>query len=67
MIMKVYVVEEISGGDVFGDRTFATKELADEYCAWKNEHQGSEWCKWQYEEIEVVTRRLSENEMQNDY
>lgn len=65
--MKVYVVEEISGDDVFGDRTFATKELADEYCEWKNKHQGSEWCRWQYTEIEVVTRRLSEAEMQKDY
>ena len=43
--MKVYVVEEISGDDVFGDRTFATKELADEYCEWKNKHQGSKWCR----------------------
>ena len=67
MIMKAYVVEEISGGDVFGDRTFATKELADEYCEWKNKHQGSKWCRWQYTEIEVITKRLSEAEMQKDY
>ena len=66
-MMKVYAVQEISGDDVFGDRTFATKELADEYCEWKNKHQGSKWCRWQYTEIEVITKRLSEAEMQKDY
>lgn len=65
--MKVYVVKEISCGDVFEDRIFATKELADEYCKWKNEHQGSQWDRWSWTEIQVVTRQLSESEMLCDH
>ena len=66
-MMKVYAVQEIYDGYSFEDRLFATKELADEYCEWKNKHQGSKWCRWQYTEIEVITRRLSEAEMRKDY
>ena len=50
---------DIQGDDLLID--------ADEYCEWKNKHQGSKWCRWQYTEIEAITRRLSEAEMQNDY
>lgn len=63
----VYVVKKISGDNVFRDRTFATKELADEYCEWKNKHQGSPRCRWSYAEIEVVTRRLRESEMRKEF
>ena len=65
--MKVYIVNEISGEDIFRDCVFATENLAKNYCAWKNEHEGSEWCRWSVEEIEVLMKMPNEREMWSDY
>ena len=65
--MKVYAVQEIYDGYSLDDRLFATKELAYKYCEWKNRHQGSKGRRWRYTEIEFITMRLNEDEMQKDY
>ena len=53
--MKVYVVDVISGDDVFLDRIFATEELAKNYCNLMNASEDARWHVWGWRSKEVVT------------